>query len=110
MIYIRFLQTLWKSRGSRVFLSLCILLILSSIVFKSLDGVQYFTLTECLGNLGFGGGAILFGINMLRFFLPEDLSPRLRGQWRGQAVLLIAGGVVALISAWMHCTSICFPR
>ena len=105
MMYIRFLQILWKSRASRAFLSICILLSLLSIVIEA----QNFTLSVCLGTLGFGGGAIFLGINMLRF-LPENLTPRLRGQWRGQAVLLIAGGAVFLSGAWMHCSSICIFR
>lgn len=105
MIYVQFFQKLWKSRGSRIIVFICVLLILSSIVSDSLVEGPDSALTLCLGSLGVGGGAIFLGMNMMRL-LPD--APRFHGQWRGQAALLIAAGGIFLYGAWRDCMSICF--
>ncbi len=105
MLYIGFFQELWKSRGSRVIVFICILLVLLFIISDSLEEGPESALTRCLGSLGVGVGATFLGMNMMRL-LPDN--PRFHWQWRGQAALLIAAGGIFLYGAWHDCTSICF--
>lgn len=104
MVYTHFFRELWKSKGNRVIVCICILIILLSIVSDSLAEENYM-LTGCLGALGVGVGSIFLGMNMMRL-LPEN--PRYHAQWRRLAAFSIAIGGIALYSAWYDCTNVCF--
>lgn len=98
-----FFQRLWKFKANRVVAFVYVLLFLSIII---ADSLQVDALVGGLGSLGIGGGVIFIGVNMMRL-LPED--PRLRDRWRGQAVLLIAGGVIIIYQGFLcDCIGICF--